>query len=31
LRQQQGTLQRIEAGIGKVGDALVKAAGPQMT
>jgi hypothetical protein len=25
LRQQQGTLQRIEKGIGTVGDALVKA------
>ena len=27
LRQQQGTLERIEAGIATVGDALVKAAG----
>ena len=27
LRQQQGTMERIEAGIATVGDALVKAAG----
>jgi len=29
LRQQQGALQRIETGIGAVGDVLAKAVGPQ--
>ena len=29
LRQQQGTLERIEAGIGTVDEALAKAVGPQ--